>query len=53
MTQTAVRHQLAEDEARDLQYGIDTSLHAEVSPFVLISTGLDLEEQQYVYRQFP
>lgn len=47
MTQTAVRLQLAENEARDLEGGINTSLHDEISPFQLISSGLDLEDQQY------
>jgi hypothetical protein len=47
MTQTTVRLQLAEDEARDLHAGVNASLHNEVSPFILISTGLDLEDEQY------
>ncbi|KAG2093898.1 uncharacterized protein F5147DRAFT_747869 [Suillus discolor] len=46
MTQMTVRLQLAENEAHDLQAGINVSLHDEVSLFILISTGLDLEDQQ-------
>lgn len=49
MTQTTVRLQLAENKAHDLQAGINVSLHDEVSPFILISTGLDLEDQQLVH----
>ncbi|KIK33966.1 hypothetical protein CY34DRAFT_98770, partial [Suillus luteus UH-Slu-Lm8-n1] len=46
MTQAMVRLQFAERERRDLQDGIDSSLHAEISPSVLIANGLELEDQQ-------
>ena len=47
-TQAAVRRQLAEEEAKDLAAGKDFTLDDRVSPSVLISTGLDLEAEQYV-----
>ncbi|KAG1726126.1 hypothetical protein EDD22DRAFT_982820 [Suillus occidentalis] len=46
MTQAMVRLQFAERERRDLQDGIDSSLHAEISPSVLVANGLELEDQQ-------
>ncbi|KIJ60877.1 hypothetical protein HYDPIDRAFT_116748 [Hydnomerulius pinastri MD-312] len=46
MTQVKVRLELAKDEAQELQNGNDVSIHAEISPSILISTGLDLEDQQ-------
>ncbi|KAG1806398.1 uncharacterized protein HD556DRAFT_1428520 [Suillus plorans] len=50
MTQTAVRLRLAENEACNLEGSINTSLHDEISPFQLISSGLDLEDQQHWFR---
>ncbi|KAG1784380.1 uncharacterized protein HD556DRAFT_1435459 [Suillus plorans] len=46
MTQAAVRRQLAEKEAVDLQAGVDVSLHADISPSLLIASGIDLQDQQ-------
>ncbi|KAG1851559.1 hypothetical protein C8R48DRAFT_750003 [Suillus tomentosus] len=46
ITLAAVRSQLADSEASELQAGINRSLHCDISPSVLISTGIDLEEQQ-------
>lgn len=48
ITQASARLKLAELEADELKCGIDVSLHPEVSPSVLIASGLDLEEEQYV-----
>jgi len=47
-TQSAVRRQLAEDEAKDITEGQDFTLDDKVSPLVLIATGMDLEAEQYV-----
>lgn len=38
--------QLAEDEARDIENAKDMTLDDKVTPTVLISVGLDLEEEQ-------
>ncbi|KAG2750180.1 hypothetical protein P692DRAFT_20874680 [Suillus brevipes Sb2] len=46
MTQAAIRRQLAEKEAADLQAGVGVSLHADISPSVLIASGIDLQDQQ-------
>ncbi|KAG1775873.1 hypothetical protein EV702DRAFT_972290, partial [Suillus placidus] len=46
MTQAAIRRQLAEKEAADLRAGVDVSLHADISPSVLITSGIDLQDQQ-------
>ncbi|KAG1892033.1 hypothetical protein F4604DRAFT_1875514 [Suillus subluteus] len=46
MTQAAIRRQLAKKEAADLQAGVDVSLHADISPSVLIASGIDLQDQQ-------
>lgn len=48
VTQAKIRLELAKEEAKLLQEGEDISLDSEVSPSVLISTGMDLEDQQYV-----
>ncbi|KAF8836637.1 hypothetical protein BDN67DRAFT_992063 [Paxillus ammoniavirescens] len=45
MTQAKIRLELARDKTKKLQTGNDISLHSEVSPSVLISSGLDLEDQ--------
>ncbi|KAG2110058.1 hypothetical protein BD769DRAFT_1630385 [Suillus cothurnatus] len=47
MTQAAIRHQLAKKEAADLRAGVDVSLHADISPSVLIASGIDLQDQQW------
>ncbi|KAG1839354.1 hypothetical protein F4604DRAFT_1885304 [Suillus subluteus] len=44
--QAAVRSQLAELEAQELQAGINHSLDDDVSPSVLISGGIELEDMQ-------
>ncbi|KAG1800908.1 uncharacterized protein HD556DRAFT_1430245 [Suillus plorans] len=41
-----VHSQLADLEASELQVGINCSLHCDISPSILISTGIDIEEQQ-------
>ncbi|KAG1800650.1 hypothetical protein EV424DRAFT_1474814 [Suillus variegatus] len=46
MTQAMVHLEFAECERRDLQDGIDSSLHAEILPSMLIANGLELEDQQ-------
>lgn len=43
-----MRLELARLEATELESGTHTSLHEDISPSVLISSGLDLEELQYV-----
>ncbi|KAG2035436.1 hypothetical protein BDR03DRAFT_934910 [Suillus americanus] len=40
MTQAAIHRQLAEKEATDLQAGVDVSLHANISPSVLIASDI-------------
>ncbi|RDB30549.1 hypothetical protein Hypma_007025 [Hypsizygus marmoreus] len=45
-TQAAVRRSLAEEEASDLAAGRDFALDVNVTPCVLIATGLDLEAEQ-------
>ncbi|OJA09031.1 hypothetical protein AZE42_11088 [Rhizopogon vesiculosus] len=47
-TQATVRLELARIEAVELESGANTSLHPDVSPSILISSGIDLEEQQCV-----
>lgn len=47
-TQAAVRRELAEAEALDLATGKDFTLDTDVSPSVLVSSGLDLEAEQCV-----
>ncbi|KAG1796688.1 uncharacterized protein HD556DRAFT_1441369 [Suillus plorans] len=46
MTLAAVHLKLSQQEADDLENGFNNSLHADISPSVLISSGIDLEEQQ-------
>jgi hypothetical protein len=48
-TQAAVRRELAEAEALDLAAGKDFTLDANISPSVFVSSGLDLEAEQYVF----
>lgn len=47
-TQAAVQRELAEAEALDLATGKDFTLDTDVSPSVLVSSGLDLEAEQCV-----
>lgn len=46
ITQAAIRLQLAELKARELQAGINVSLHTNISPSRLITSGIDLQDQQ-------
>ncbi|KAG2145188.1 hypothetical protein DEU56DRAFT_934571 [Suillus clintonianus] len=46
VTQASVHLELSQAEADQLKCGLDVSLHAEVSPSVLIAAGTDLEAQQ-------
>ncbi|KAG2070061.1 hypothetical protein BDR04DRAFT_1128620 [Suillus decipiens] len=41
-----IQHQLAEKDAADLQASADVSLHTEISPSILIASGIDLQDQQ-------
>jgi hypothetical protein len=47
LTQAAVRKALADEEATQLRRQDAPMVHKDVSPSVLINTGMDLEEQQY------
>jgi hypothetical protein len=46
-TQASIRREIAEQEAKDLEAGNDFCLDKNMSPAVLISSGLDLEAEQY------
>lgn len=46
MTQAAVRLALSMAEAAEIEHGNNMSLHDDISPSVLISSGLELEDQQ-------
>jgi hypothetical protein len=46
MTQAAVRLALSMAEATEIERGNNVSLHDDISPSVLISSGLELEDQQ-------
>ncbi|KAG1744823.1 hypothetical protein EDB19DRAFT_1894525 [Suillus lakei] len=46
MTQAAVRLALSTAEATEIERGNNMSLHDDISPSVLISSGLELEDQQ-------
>ncbi|KAG1825473.1 uncharacterized protein BJ212DRAFT_1443612 [Suillus subaureus] len=48
ITQAGVRAQLIKLEAQELEVGNDCSLHADVSPSILISSGIELEDQQCI-----
>ncbi|KAG1878131.1 hypothetical protein DFJ58DRAFT_712725 [Suillus subalutaceus] len=47
MTQASVRLTLSQEEAQELKRGINSSLHNEISPAVLISSGIEIEEEQH------
>jgi hypothetical protein len=47
LTQAAVRKALADEEATQLRRQDAPMVHRDVSPSVLVNTGMDLEEQQY------
>lgn len=46
ITQASVRLELSQLEGQQLSDGVDSSLHPEVSPSVLIASGIDLEALQ-------
>jgi hypothetical protein len=46
MSQAAVRLSLSQKEASDLEHGVNDSLHSDISPSILISSGMDYEDQQ-------
>ncbi|KAG1722940.1 uncharacterized protein EDB91DRAFT_1240167 [Suillus paluster] len=46
MSQAAVRLSLSQKEARDLECGVNVFLHSDISPSILISSGIDYEDQQ-------
>jgi hypothetical protein len=52
LTQDAVRRSLAEKEKAELIAGDAFVMHEDISASELITMGMDLEEQQYVYRQY-
>ncbi|KAG1768259.1 hypothetical protein EV702DRAFT_1253460 [Suillus placidus] len=45
--QALVRLTLSQEESEELERGINNSLHNEVSPAVLISSGIGIEEEQH------
>jgi len=47
MSQAAVRLSLSQKEASDLEHGVNDSLHSDISPSILISSGMDYEDQQW------
>jgi hypothetical protein len=49
ITLASVRLALAKEEEQSLQSGACISLHEDCSPSILISSGLELEEQQYIF----
>ncbi|KAG1729676.1 uncharacterized protein EDB91DRAFT_1085702 [Suillus paluster] len=46
MTQASVRLTLSQEESEELECGINNSLHNEISPAVLISSGIGIEDEQ-------
>jgi len=52
MTQAAVRLALSKAEAEEIERGNNISLHDDISPSMLISSGLELEDQQYVFMNY-
>jgi hypothetical protein len=46
MTQATVHLHQAKEDSRVLNQGLKPVLHDEITPSILISTGIDLEEQQ-------
>ncbi|KAG1758110.1 hypothetical protein EDD22DRAFT_957204 [Suillus occidentalis] len=51
LMQAAMCLRLSQKEAEDLKRGFNNSLHTEISPRVLISLGIELEEQQFRLQQ--
>ncbi|KAG2055600.1 hypothetical protein BDR06DRAFT_1045256 [Suillus hirtellus] len=45
MSQAAVHLSLSQKEASDLEYGVDDSLHSNISPNILIYSGMDYGDQ--------
>jgi len=52
ITLASVRLELAKEDEKDIQTGACLALHEDCSQSVLISTGLELEEQQCVHFAF-
>lgn len=48
ITQASIRLQLAKDEAKEASETLTPPIHMDISPSILIGTGIDLEEQQQV-----
>lgn len=48
----SVRLALAKEEEIDIRSGACLALHEDCSPSVLISSGLELKEQQFVFSIF-
>jgi len=46
VTMVSVQLELARDDQNDIQTGTCLALHEDCTPSVLISTGLELKEQQ-------
>jgi hypothetical protein len=49
ITLASVRLALSKEEETDIQSGACLAMHEDCSPSVLISSGLELEEQQCVF----
>lgn len=49
VTQAAVRLALSKAEAEEIEHGVHISLDDDISPSVLISSGMELEDQQCVF----
>ncbi|KAG1813923.1 uncharacterized protein BJ212DRAFT_1447709 [Suillus subaureus] len=47
VTTTTVRLHLSQKEAEDLEHGLNYSLHMEVSSSILVSLGIEIEDQQH------
>jgi len=52
VTQHGVRLALAEEDAKELAKGNTIPVHNDISPAMLISSGLDIEAQQYLFSFF-
>ncbi|KAI6018932.1 hypothetical protein BKA83DRAFT_4495701 [Pisolithus microcarpus] len=49
LMQATIHLQLTRDDVQALRDGTRVILHDDVSPSMLIGSGLDLEEQQYIH----
>ncbi|KAG2054965.1 hypothetical protein BDR06DRAFT_982211 [Suillus hirtellus] len=47
VTQASVRLTLSQEESEELKCSINNSLHTEISPAVLISSGMGIEDEQH------